>query len=69
MQTINMDDIQYYPSSMISLQVRYMIVTGPVSVTDPRGQFVYGLTSSDFALLDDGISRSVKVDYFRIVAT
>jgi VWFA-related protein len=38
------------------------LVAVPVSVTDPRGHFVYGLTSSDFVLLDDGVSRSVKVD-------
>jgi VWFA-related protein len=38
------------------------LVVMPVSVTDRKGHFVYGLSSSDFTFLDNGISRSVRVD-------
>ncbi len=38
------------------------LVQVPVSVTDRRGSFVYGLSANDFILLDSGNQRPVHVD-------
>jgi Ca-activated chloride channel family protein len=36
------------------------VVLVPVSVTDQNGRFVYGLTSADFEIAEDGARRAVK---------
>lgn len=38
------------------------IVVLPVTVTDRNGHFIYGLSPSDFLLLDNGKPRQVRVD-------
>jgi VWFA-related protein len=38
------------------------LVVAPTTVTDPRGNFVEGLTESDFRLRDNGRSRAIHVD-------
>ncbi len=45
-----------------TIKTNVPLVIIPVSVTDQRGHFVYGLSSSDFLVLDNGQSRSVRVD-------
>lgn len=45
-----------------TIRTNVPLVVIPVSVTDQRGHFVYGLGSSDFSVLDNGQSRSIRVD-------
>jgi VWFA-related protein len=45
-----------------TIKTNVPLVVVPVSVTDQRGHFVYGLGSSDFLVLDNGQSRSIRVD-------
>jgi VWFA-related protein len=45
-----------------TIRTNVPLVVIPVSVTDQRGHFVYGLNSSDFLVLDNGQSRSIRVD-------
>jgi len=47
--------------STIRASVHLVLV--PVTVTDPKGNFIDGLTASDFVLYDDGIpQREIQVD-------
>jgi VWFA-related protein len=45
-------------------RVQSRVVLVPVTVTDSKGRFIEGLSSSDFALMDDGRPQKVIVDSF-----
>lgn len=49
------------PNSTIRTSAHLVLV--PVTVTDPKGKFIDGLSASDFVLYDDGIpQRQLQVD-------
>jgi len=45
-----------------TIRTNVPLVVIPVSVTDQRGHFVYGLGPSDFVVLDNGQTRPIRVD-------
>lgn len=45
-----------------TIRTNVPLVVIPVSVTDQRGHFIYGLSPSDFSLFDNGQSRPIRVD-------
>ena len=47
------------PSSQV-FRSTSQIVPLNVTVTDPKSQFVHGLTASDFAVFEDGVQQEVK---------
>jgi VWFA-related protein len=45
-----------------TIKTNVPLVVIPVSVTDQRGHFIYGLGSSDFLVFDNGQARPIRVD-------
>ena len=50
------------PGQDTTIRTTVPIVVLPVTVTDAKGHFTYGLTPSDFVLLDNGRPVPVRVD-------
>ena len=47
------------PGQQKPIQVQANLVTAPVTVTNPKGEFVYDLEQKDFEILDNGVRQHI----------